>query len=61
MFGFFSDVKTRLLALEQKIEVIWQHLFNKVEDVPQEVVNEVHSVEAEVVKPDPAESNNLAS
>lgn len=34
MFGFFSDVKNRLLAAEQKIEVIWQHLFNKdVEEV----------------------------
>lgn len=35
MFGFFSDVKKRLFALEQKIEVVWQHLFTKVEEVVQ--------------------------
>ena len=28
MFGFFSDLKKRLVALEQKIEVVWHHLFS---------------------------------
>jgi len=31
MFGFFSDLKNRLVALEQKIEVVWHHLFSVVE------------------------------
>ena len=41
MFGFFSDLKKRLVALEQKIEVVWHHLFSiTMEDTPKNAEQE---------------------
>lgn len=42
MFGFFTDIKNRLVALEQKIEVIWNHMFHRVEVAEQDVTDVVN-------------------
>jgi len=58
MFNFFTDVKTRLTSLEQRVEAIFSHIHTQ---VAADAVKAAQAVEAVPVNPTAAASVETAA